>query len=201
MILTKCRNRKNRVDNIDESCQKMYYCDMEAERFLNYKEEFFMMLRFRKMMAVLLAAALTLTMLTACGGGGSGRGSIDAKVKLTNGINEFLTGSYPKVEYDKALDEYAKTIQASIKNDEDKRIFDTLLEESHKWMIEVKVDKKTSNEAEVVAEEIKKCMGRADSKDYDWSIGYYINPKTDKDNNVISKDIYVMLARKEKAKK
>lgn len=67
------------------------------------------------MMAVLLAAALTLTMLTACGGGGSGRGSVDAKVKLTNDINSFLTGSYPKVEYDKALDEYAKTIQASIK--------------------------------------------------------------------------------------
>ena len=174
---------------------------MGAERFLNYKEEFFMMLRFRKMMAVLLAAALTLTMLTACGGGGSSRASVDAKVKLTNGINEFLTGSYPKVEYDKALDEYAKTIQASIKNDEDKRIFDTLLEESHKWMIEVKIDEKTSNEAEVVAEEIKKCMGPTDSKDYDWSIGYYINPKTDKDNNVISKDIYVMLARKEKAKK
>ena len=41
----------------------MYYCDMEAERFLNYKEEFFMMLRFRKMMAVLLAAALTLAIL------------------------------------------------------------------------------------------------------------------------------------------
>ena len=100
-----------------------------------------MMLRFRKMMAVLLAAALTLTMLTACGGGGSGA-SVDAKVKLTNDINEFLTGSYPKVEYDKALDEYAKTIQASIKNDEDKRIFDTLLEESHKWMIEVKIDEK-----------------------------------------------------------
>lgn len=159
-----------------------------------------MMLRFRKMMAVLLAAALTLTMLTACGGGGSGA-SVDAKVKLTNDINSILPEGYPKVKYDKALDEYAKTIQASIKNDEDKRIFDTLLEESHKWMIEVKVDKKTSNEAEVVAEEIKKCMGRADSKDYDWSIGYYINPKTDKDNNVISKDIYVMLARKEKAKK
>ena len=160
-----------------------------------------MMLRFRKMMAVLLAAALTLTMLTACGGGGSSRASVDAKVKLTNDINSFLTGSYQKVEYDKALDEYAKTIQASIKNDEDKRIFDTLLEESHKWMIEVKIDEKTSNEAEVVAEEIKKCMGRADSKDYDWSIGYYINPKTDKDNNVIGKDIYVMLARKDKTKK
>ncbi len=160
-----------------------------------------MMLRFRKMMAVLLAAALTLTMLTACGGGGSGRGGVDAKVKLTNDINEFLTGSYPKVEYDKALDEYAKTIQASIKNDEDKRIFDTLLEESHKWMIEVKIDGKTSNEAEVVAEEVKKCMGRADSKKYDWSIGYYIDPKTDRDNNVIGKDIYVLLARKDKTKK
>lgn len=159
-----------------------------------------MMLRFRKMMAVLLAAALTLTMLTACGGGGSGA-SVDAKVKLTNDINSFLTGSYPKVEYDKALDEYAKTIQASIKNYEDKRIFDTLLEESHKWMIEVKIDEKTSNEAEVVAEEIKKCMGRADSKNYDWSIGYYIDLKTDKDNKVSGKDIYVMLARKDKTKK
>ena len=63
---------------------------MEAERFLNYKEEFFMMLRFRKMMAVLLAAALTLTMLTACGGGGSGRASVDAKVKLTESVNEAL---------------------------------------------------------------------------------------------------------------
>lgn len=157
-----------------------------------------MMLRFRKMMAVLLAAALTLTMLTACGGGGSGRASVDAKVKLTNDINSFLTGSYPKVEYDKALDEYAKTIQASIKNDEDKRIFDTLLEESHKWMIEVKIDEKTSNEAEVVAEEVKKYMLLADPKNYDWGIGYYFKPKEDKDNKVIGKDIYVMLAKKAK---
>lgn len=161
-----------------------------------------MMLRFRKMMAVLLAAALTLTMLTACGGGGSGRGSIDAKVKLTNDINSFLTERYPKVEYDKALDEEAKAVQAGIKNmnDEERKKFDTILEESYRWMIEVKIEK-TSNEAEVVAEEIKKCMGRAGSKDYDWKIGYYIDLKTDKDNNVIGKDIYVMLARKDKTKK
>ena len=85
----------------------MYYCDMEAECFLNYKEEFFMMLRFRKMMAVLLAAALTLTMLTACGGGGSGA-SVDAKVKLTNDINSILPEGYPKVKYDKELDEEAE---------------------------------------------------------------------------------------------
>ena len=67
-----------------------------------------MMLRFRKMMAVLLAAALTLTMLTACGGGGSSRASVDAKVKLTNDINSILPEGYPKVEYDKALDEEAE---------------------------------------------------------------------------------------------
>ena len=199
MILTKCRNRKNRANNIDESCPKMYYCDMETERFLNYKEEFFMMLRFRKMMAVLLAAALTLTMLTACGGGGSGRASVDAKVKLTNDINNFLTGSDLKVEYDKTLDQVAETIQASyIKNKDDTN---KILKESHKWMIKVEIDEETSDEAKVVAEEVEKYMVLADPKNYDWGIGYYIVPKTDKDNNVIGKDIYVMLARKDKTKK
>ena len=177
----------------------MYYCDMEAERFLNYKEEFFMMLRFRKMMAVLLAAALTLTMLTACGGGGSGRASVDAKVKLTNDINNFLTGSDLKVEYDKTLDQVAETIQASyIKNKDDTN---KILKESHKWMIKVEIDEETSDEAKVVAEEVEKYMVLADPKNYDWGIGYYIVPKTDKDNNVIGKDIYVMLARKDKTKK
>ena len=180
----------------------MYYCDMEAERFLNYKEEFFMMLRFRKMMAVLLAAALTLTMLTACGGGGS-RASVDAKVKLTNDINNFLTGSGLKVEYDKKLDDEAKTVQASTKNmnDKDKNTFENILRDSHRWMITVKFDEETSDEAKVVAEEVKKYMVLVDSKDRDWSIGYYIETKTDKDNKVTGKDIYVMLAWKEKTKK
>ncbi len=155
-----------------------------------------MMLRFRKMMAVLLAAALTLTMLTACGGGGSGRASVDAKVKLTNDINDFLTGRYAKVEYDKALDEEAETIQASyIKN---KDTTNDILKKSCRWMTEVEIDEKTSNEAEVVAEEVKKCMGWADSKDYDWSIGYYFKTKEDRDNKVIGKYIYVMLAKKAK---
>ena len=157
-----------------------------------------MMLRFRKMMGVLLAAALTLTMLTACGGGGSGRGSIDAKVKLTNDINDFLTRSGLKVEYDKTLDQVAETIQASyIKNKDDTN---KILKESHKWMIKVEIDKKTSDEAKAVAEEVEKYMV-LDSKDRDWSIGYYIDPKTDKDNKVTGKDIYVMLAWKDKTKK
>ena len=176
----------------------MYYCDMEAERFLNYKEEFFMMLRFRKMMAVLLAAALTLTMLTACGGGGS-RASVDAKVKLTNDINSILPEGYPKVEYDKTLDQVAETIQASyIKNKDDTN---KILKESHKWMIKVEIDEETSDEAKAVAEEVEKYMVLADPKNYDWGIGYYIETKKDKDNKVTGKDIYVMLARKDKTKK
>ena len=68
-----------------------------------------MMLRFRKMMAVLLAAALTLTMLTACGGGGSGRASVDAKVKLTESVNEALKkdGYTEILKYDAELDKTA----------------------------------------------------------------------------------------------
>lgn len=156
-----------------------------------------MMLRFRKMMAVLLTAALTLTMLTACGGGGS-RASVDAKVKLTNDINDFLTRSGLKVEYDKTLDQVAETIQASyIKNKDDTN---KILKESHKWMIKVEIDEEISDEAKAVAEEVEKYMV-LDSKDRDWSIGYYIDPKTDKENKVIGKDIYVMLAWKEKTKK
>ena len=153
---------------------------MEAERFLNYKEEFFMMSRFRKMMAVLLAAALTLTMLTACGGGGSGA-SVDAKVKLTNDINSILPEGYPKVEYDKTLDQVAETIQASyIKNKDDTN---KILKESHKWMIKVEIDEETSDEAKAVAEEVEKYMVLADPKNYDWGIGYYIETKKDKDNS------------------
>lgn len=163
---------------------------MEAERFLNYKEEFFMMLRFRKMMAVLLAAALTLTMLTACGGGGSGA-SVDAKVKLTNDINSILPEGYPKVKYDKALDEEAEYFY-------DK--YGSMLNNNlnQKCMIKVEIDKKTSDEAKAVAEEVKKYMLLADPKNYDWGIGYYFKPKEDKDNKVIGKDIYVMLAKKAK---
>lgn len=156
-----------------------------------------MMLRFRKMMAVLLAAALTLTMLTACGGGGSGRGGVDAKVKLTNDINDFLTGSYPKVKYDKALDEEAEFFHE--RYDSNGSMLNDSLKQ--KRMTKVEISAKTSNEAEVVAESVKKCIGSTTSNDYDWSIGYYINEKKDKDNKVTGKDIYVMLAWKEKAKK
>ena len=153
-----------------------------------------MMLRFRKMMAVLLAAALTLTMLTACGGGGSGA-SVDAKVKLTNDINSILPEGYPKVKYDKELDNGAYTFQGAYIRD--KKETNDILKKSYRWT-KVEINERTSDEAGVVAEEIKKCMDLMTSNDYDWSIGYYIDPKTDKDKKVIGKDIYVMLAKKAK---
>ncbi len=155
-----------------------------------------MMLRFRKMMAVLLAAALTLTMLTACGGGGSGA-SVDAKVKLTNDINSILPEGYPKVKYDKVLDEEAEFFHERYDSN------DSMLNGSlkQKCMIKVEINKETSEEAKAVAEEVKKYMLLAEPKNYDWSIGYYFKTKEDKDNNVIGKDIYVMLAKKEKTKK
>lgn len=155
-----------------------------------------MMLRFRKMMAVLLAAALTLTMLTACGGGGSGA-SVDAKVKLTNDINSILPEGYPKVKYDKMLDEEAEVCHVSY-DEYGKRFNDTL---NQRRMIKVEIDGKAPNEAEIVAEKVKGCMGSATSGKYDWSIGYYFEMKEDKDNKVIGKDIYVMLAWNEKTKK
>ena len=104
-----------------------------------------MMLRFRKMMAVLLAAALTLTMLTAYGGGGSSRASVDAKVKLTNDINSFLTGSYPKVKYEEELDDGAKRFYKNCDDDEDG--LNGYLEAGYKWMTKAKINEKTSNEA------------------------------------------------------
>lgn len=156
-----------------------------------------MMLRFRKMMAVLLAAALTLTMLTACGGGGSGRGGVDAKVKLTNDINNILPKGYPKVEYTKTLDDEAEFFHERYDSN------DSMLNDSlkQKRMTKVEINEKTSDEAKVVAEAVKNCIGSTTSNDYDWSIGYYINEKKDKDNKVTRKDIYVMLAWKEKTKK
>ena len=76
-----------------------------------------MMLRFRKMMAVLLAAALTLTMLTACGGGGSGRASVDAKVKLTESVNEALKkdGYTEILKYDAELDKLHTSTVSTVK--------------------------------------------------------------------------------------
>lgn len=118
---------------------------------------------------------------------------------MTNDINSILPEGYPKLEYDKELDNGAYTFQgAYIK---DKKETNDILKRSYRWMTKAEINDETSDEAKAVAEEVKECVSGVLSKDYDWSIGYYIETKKDKDNKVTGKDIYVMLAWKEKTKK
>lgn len=106
---------------------------------------------------------------------------------------------YPKVKYDKVLDEEAETFHGAY--DINDKTTNEKLKRSCEWMTKAEINKNTSDEAKAVAEEVKKYMLLAEPKNYDWSIGYYFKTKEDKDNNVIGKDIYVMLAKKEKTKK
>lgn len=171
---------------------------MEAERFLNYKEEFFMMLRFRKMMAVLLAAALTLTMLTACGGGGSGRASVDAKVKLTESVNEALKkdGYTEILKYDAELD---KTAYLYRENSDVRGINkDWKKKNVNRRLFKVDVlEAKKADSASKIAEEIKPTLENI--KGDDWSIGYYVEPKNNK-KEVVSREITIILEWKEVTK-
>ena len=157
-----------------------------------------MMLRFRKMMAVLLAAALTLTMLTACGGGGSGRASVDAKVKLTESVNEALKKDKYTVSlnYDAELDKTAydyRTTDAGRmnadweKNNLNREMFKVIIQETEK-----------ANSASRIAEDIEPTL--TNIKGYDWSIGYYIEPKENSKKEVVSREFTIILEWKKVTK-
>ena len=157
-----------------------------------------MMLRFRKMMAVLLAAALTLTMLTACGGGGSGRGGVDAKVKLTKSVNEALKKDKYTVSlnYDAELDKTAydyRTTDAGRmnadweKNNLNREMFKVIIQETEK-----------ADSASRIAEEIEPTL--TNIKGYDWSIGYYIEPKENSKKEVVSREFTIILEWKKVTK-
>ena len=181
----------------------MYYCDMEAERFLNYKEEFFMMLRFRKMMAVLLAAALTLTMLTACGGGGSGRGkAVNEKVELTKSVNEALKkdGYTEILKYDAELDKTAYLYRVYRENSDVRGINKDWKEKNvNRRLFKVDVlEAKKADSASKIAEEIKPTLENI--KGDDWSIGYYVEPKENNKKEVVSREITIILEWKEVTK-
>ena len=156
-----------------------------------------MMLRFRKMMAVLLAAALTLTMLTACGGGGSSRASVDAKVKLTESVNEALKkGGYTKVlkydaELDKIADNYSVNNAGSTNADWEKinlnrEMFRVVVPEAEK-----------ANSASRIAEKIGPALKKGD----DWRIGYYIEPIIEnRRQEVVGREFTIILEWKEVTK-
>ena len=172
---------------------------MEAECFLNYKEEFFMMLRFRKMMAVLLAAALTLTMLTACGGGGSSRASVDAKVKLTESVNEALKkdGYTEILKYDAELD---KTAYLYRENSDVRGINKDWKEKNvNRRLFKVDVlEAKKADSASKIAEEIKPTLENI--KGDDWSIGYCVESKENSKKEVVSREFTIILEWKEVTK-
>ena len=158
-----------------------------------------MMLRFRKMMAVLLAAALTLTMLTACGGGGSGRGkAVNEMVELTKSVNEALKKDKYTVSlnYDAELDKTAydyRTTDAGRmnadweKNNLNREMFKVIIQETEK-----------ANSASRIAEEIEPTL--TNIKGYDWSIGYYIEPKENSKKEVVSREFTIILEWKKVTK-
>lgn len=183
--------------------KKMYYCDMEAERFLNYKEEFFMMLRFRKMMAVLLAAALTLTMLTACGGGGSGRGkAVNEMVELTKSVNEALKKDKYTVSlnYDAELDKTAYLYRVYRENSDVNGINKDWKEKNvSRRMFKVDVQEaEKADSASRIATAIERTL--TDMEDYEWSIGYCVESKENSKKEVVSREFTIILEWKEVTK-
>lgn len=175
---------------------------MGAERFLNYKEEFFMMLRFRKMMAVLLAAALTLTMLTACGGGGSGRASVDAKVKLTESVNETLKkdGYTEILKYDAKIDETAYLYRVYRENSDVRGINNDWKDKNvNRRLFKVDVlEAEKADSASRIAKEIEPTL--TNMKDYEWSIGYCVESKENSKKEVVSREFTIILEWKEVTK-
>ena len=160
-----------------------------------------MMLRFRKMMSVLLAAALTLTMLTACGGGGSGA-SVDAKVKLTESVNEALKkdGYKEILKYDAKIDETAYLYRVYRENSDVNGINKDWKEKNvNRRMFKVDVQEaEKADSASKIAEEIKPTLENI--KGDDWSIGYYVEPKENGKKEVVSREFTIILEWKEVTK-
>lgn len=175
---------------------------MEAKRFLNYKEEFFMMLRFRKMMAVLLAAALTLTMLTACGGG-SGRGkAVNEMVELTKSVNEALKkdGYTEVLKYDAELDKTAYLYRVYRENSDVRSINNDWKDKNvNRRLFKVDVlEAKKADSASKIAEEIEHTLDNI--KGDDWSIGYCVESKENSKKEVVSREFTIILEWKEVTK-
>ena len=162
-----------------------------------------MMLRFRKMMAVLLAAALTLTMLTACGGGGSGRGkTVNEMVELTKSVNEALKKDKYTVSlnYDAELDKTAYLYRVYRENSDVNGINKDWKEKNvNRRLFKVDVlEAKKADSASKIAEEIKPTLENI--KGDDWSIGYYVEPKENNKKEVVSREFTIILEWKEVTK-
>lgn len=173
MILTKCQNRKNRVDNIDESCQKMYYCDMGAERFLNYNGGIFYDVAVQKNDGSPV---------------GSGRGkAVNEMVELTKSVNEALKKDKYRVSlnYNAELDDVASNYHI---NDVGNTNADWKNKKLDREMFRVDIPEvEKADSASKIAKEIEPTL--TNMKDYEWSIGYYVEPKENNKKEVVSREI------------
>lgn len=160
-----------------------------------------MMLRFRKMMAVLLAAALTLTMLTACGGGGSGRNAVNEKVELTKSVNEALKkdGYTEVLKYDAELDKTAYLYRVYRENSDVRSINNDWKDKNvNRRLFKVDVlEAKKADSASKIAEEIEHTLDNI--KGDDWSIGYCVESK-ENSKEVVSREFTIILEWKEVTK-
>lgn len=161
-----------------------------------------MMLRFRKMMAVLLAAALTLTMLTACGGGGSGRNAVNEKVELTKSVNEALKkdGYTEVLKYDAELDKTAYLYRVYRENSDVRSINNDWKDKNvNRRLFKVDVlEAKKADSASKIAEEIEHTLDNI--KGDDWSIGYCVESKENREKEVVSREFTIILEWKEVTK-
>lgn len=159
-----------------------------------------MMLRFRKMMAVLLAAALTLTMLTACGGGGSGRGkAVNEMVELTKSVNEALKkdGYTEVLKYDAELDKTAYLYREN--SDVGGLNKDQKGKDVNRRIFKVDVlEAKKVDSASKIAEKVEPALENI--KGDDWIIGYYVEPKENDKKEVVSRAFTIILEWKEVTK-
>lgn len=162
-----------------------------------------MMLRFRKMMAVLLAAALTLTMLTACGGGGSGRGkTVNEMVELTKSVNEALKKDKYRVSlnYDAELDKTAYLYRVYRENSDVNGINKDWKEKNvNRRMFKVDVQEaEKADSASRIATAIERTL--TDMEDYEWSIGYCVESKENSKKEVVSREFTIILEWKKVTK-
>lgn len=162
-----------------------------------------MMLRFRKMMAVLLAAALTLTMLTACGGGGSGRGkTVNEMVELTKSVNEALKKDKYRVSlnYDAELDKTAYLYRVYRENSDVNGINKDWKEKNvNRRMFKVDVQEaEKADSASRIATAIECTL--TDMEDYEWSIGYCVESKENSKKEVVSREFTIILEWKKVTK-
>ena len=156
----------------------------------------------RKITAILLAAVMALTMLTACGGGSGS--SHTEKERYVAGINSYLAkniSNVKKLTYNEAVDKaagvYQEKYEAFVKGESaakaevDAKILAGINGNDY-VVICVTIDKSQSEQQKIekIADKIWSTVGGSALRDGTWLIGYSWGTTTYKDTD---KNAYVVL--------